>query len=120
MQEGAVEGSVVLGGGPSAVHSAAAAAAESAGATTETSTSAAEPYRPWVVRLLARHRGALLTGLYLALTSIGVIYDFFYFLRFRVDILDYAQAGDFLVAALRAPRAEVLERLRRAAAGGTR
>ena len=63
------------------------------------------PYRPWVVRVLERHPGALLTGLYLALTAIGIAYDFLYFARFRVNILDYAETGDFLVAALRSPLA---------------
>jgi hypothetical protein len=65
----------------------------------------ADPYRPWIVRLLARHPGGLVTGVYLALTAVGVMYDVFYYARFRVDILDYAQTGDFLVAALREPLA---------------
>jgi hypothetical protein len=42
---------------------------------------------------------------YLALTAVGVMYDVFYYAFFRVDILDYAQTGDFLVAALREPLA---------------
>jgi hypothetical protein len=62
-------------------------------------------YRPWVMRVLERHPGALLTGLYLALTAIGIAYDFLYFRRFQVNILDYAETGDFLVAALRSPLA---------------
>jgi len=63
------------------------------------------PYRPWVMRVLERHPGALLTGLYLAMTAIGITYDLLYFLRFGVNILDYAETGDFLVAALRSPLA---------------
>ena len=63
------------------------------------------PYRPWVMRVLERHPGALLTGLYLALTAIGIAYDFLYFRRFGINILDYAETGDFLVAALRSPLA---------------
>lgn len=63
------------------------------------------PYRPWVMRVLERHPGALLTGLYLALTGIGIAYDLLYFNRFGIDILDYAETGDFLVAALRSPLA---------------
>ena len=58
-----------------------------------------------MVRVLERHPGALLTGLYLALTSIGIGYDFLYFRRFGVNVLEYAETGDFLVAALRAPMA---------------
>ena len=65
------------------------------------------PYRPWVMRVLERHPGALVTGLYLALTGIGIAYDLLYFRRFGVNILDYAEPGDFLVAALRSPLAIV-------------
>jgi hypothetical protein len=57
------------------------------------------------MRVRERHPGALLTGLYLALTAIGIAYDFLYFARFRVNVLDYAETGDFLVAALRSPLA---------------
>ncbi|HET7457207.1 MAG TPA: hypothetical protein VFJ74_06110 [Gemmatimonadaceae bacterium] len=62
-----------------------------------------EPYRPWITRLLSRYPGGLLTGMYLALTAVGVAYAFFYFIQFRLNILDYAQTGDFLVAAIREP-----------------
>jgi hypothetical protein len=41
--------------------------------------------------------------MYLVLTAVGVAYAFFYFIRFRINILDYAQTGDFLVAALHEP-----------------
>jgi hypothetical protein len=79
--------------------------------TTDPELRPAVPYRPWVVRVLERHPGALLTGLYLAMTAIGIAYDFLYFARFRVNILDYAETGDFLVAALRSPLAIIYSAL---------
>jgi len=118
MDDGAAERSVVVGGGPPRDREgderaslgapgppAAAAADVDALPSAYPPTRTPARYRPWVVRLLERHPGALLTGLYLALTAIGIAYDFLYFRRFGVNILDYAETGDFLLAALRAPLA---------------
>jgi hypothetical protein len=99
MAEATAGGNVIAGGDPRP----AAAGGADAAASAEPLVAAAEPYRPWIVRLLARHPGGLVTGVYLALTAIGVAYGFFYYIQFRVNMLDYAQTGDFLVAALREP-----------------
>lgn len=66
------------------------------------------PYRPWVRRLVQDHPGALLTVLYLVLTSVGLVYTYAYYARFRVNVLDYADTSDFLLAALREPLAILL------------
>jgi len=111
MAEATAGGNVIVGGGPRGGGGDGGGAAvatrgplvDGDGAIPSVGSSAAEPYRPWIVRLLARHPGGLVTGVYLALTAIGVAYGFFYYIQFRVNMLDYAQTGDFLVAALREP-----------------
>jgi len=112
MDGAAAEGSLKVGGAPAAASGgggggeatqAAAAVAGAARGGPPPIVVSAEPYRPWITRLLSRYPGGLLTGLYLALTAIGIAYAFFYYVQFRINILDYAQTGDFLVAALREP-----------------
>jgi hypothetical protein len=103
MPEATAGGSVIVGGAPRGDGGAARDPVAAAGVVAPVVADAAEPYRPWIVRLLARHPGGLVTGVYLALTAIGVAYGFFYYIQFRVNMLDYAQTGDFLVAALREP-----------------
>lgn len=71
-------------------------------------SASAPPYRPWVRRLVQDHPGTLLTVLYLVLTSVGLVYTFAYYARFHVNVLDYADTSDFLLAALREPLAIVL------------
>ena len=65
----------------------------------------AAPYRPWVRRLVEDHPGTWLTVLYLGLTGVGLVYTLAYYARFRVNVLDYADTSDFLLAALREPLA---------------
>jgi hypothetical protein len=68
-------------------------------------------YRPWVLRQLQDHPGTWLTFLYLTLTAIGLTHAFAYHAPFRINFLDYAETSDFLLAALREPRAIALSLL---------
>lgn len=68
-------------------------------------TDAAEappPERP-IAALLREHSGLALTLLYLALIAIGMMYEWWLFRRFRIDILLYAQPADFLLVPFREP-----------------
>ena len=49
------------------------------------------------------HSGFALTGLYLLLIGIGMMYEWWLFFRFGVNILYYAQAADFLLVPFREP-----------------
>lgn len=62
----------------------------------------------WFRSLIAEHPGLAFTVLYIALTAIGLMYDVWYFIRFRVAILNYAETTDFLLAALREPLVVIL------------
>lgn len=53
--------------------------------------------------LVREHPGLLLTAGYLALTIIGLIYELWFFMYFRINILEYVETSDFLLAALRTP-----------------
>ena len=67
------------------------------------------PIVPFRLRsLIAEHPGLAFTVLYIGLTAIGLMYDVWYFIRFRVAILNYAETTDFLLAALREPLVVVL------------
>ena len=57
----------------------------------------------WMNHLLWEHSGLFLTIAYLLLIFIGVIHEVFLFLRFRVNILFYADAADFLLVPFREP-----------------
>lgn len=49
------------------------------------------------------HPGLLLTGGYLVLTLVGLIYEFWLFLTFRINIVEWAETSDFLLGAVRTP-----------------
>ena len=60
--------------------------------------------RAWLQRtLLNEHTGVLLTLGYLALITIGILHESFVFLLFRVNILQYADPSDFVLAPVRDP-----------------
>lgn len=60
-------------------------------------------YRPGLMVLLRENPSLVLTLTYLLLTAVGIVYDFFLFQFFHIQILDYAEAGDFLFAAFKEP-----------------
>ena len=53
--------------------------------------------------LFRQHPGLALTVTYLLLSAIGVMYNAFLFLNFRINFLYYSEPADFLMAALRDP-----------------
>ena len=57
----------------------------------------------WRSRFRVDHLGILLTLSYLFLGALGMLHEGLVFLMFRVNILDFAEPSDFLVAALRDP-----------------
>jgi len=61
--------------------------------------SAERPFR----ELLNQHSGLALTALYLLLIAIGMMYEWWLFIRFGVNILYYAQAADFILVPFREP-----------------
>ncbi len=48
---------------------------------------------------------------YLGLTLVGLIYDLWFYFYFRINILDYSETGDFLLAAIRNPLVIILSML---------
>lgn|GEM_PF-6213179 len=60
--------------------------------------------RAWLQRtLLNEHTSVLLTLGYLALITSGILHESMMFLYFRVNILQYADPSDFVLAPLRDP-----------------
>jgi hypothetical protein len=47
--------------------------------------------------------GLVLSSLYLLLSAIGVLYQFFFFRRFQFNVLEYSDASDFLMVVVREP-----------------
>ena len=58
---------------------------------------------PPLRELLNQHSGLALTALYLLLIAIGMMYEWWLFIRFGVNILYYAQASDFILVPFREP-----------------
>ena len=57
----------------------------------------------WRSRFRVDHLGILLTLSYLFLGALGMLHEALVFLMFRINILDFAEPSDFLLAALRDP-----------------
>lgn len=55
--------------------------------------------------VLREHAGLVGTGLYLAATCIGMLSSWTFYQEFGVNVFHYAQASDFLLAAVRTPLA---------------
>jgi hypothetical protein len=62
-----------------------------------------EAQRAAVARLAREHPALLLTGAYLALTVVGLVYEFWFYMYFRIVIVEFAETSDFLLAAVRTP-----------------
>jgi hypothetical protein len=62
-----------------------------------------EPPAPALASLWANHPGLLITASYLIITVIGLVYDARLYAEFRINIAEYAETSDFLLAAARAP-----------------
>lgn len=59
----------------------------------------------WLAR---EHPGLVVSIVYVVLTLIGMGYDVWLYHWFRINILEWAQTGDFLLAAVRSPLVVVL------------
>jgi hypothetical protein len=57
----------------------------------------------WLSSLLREHVGLLFTTVYILLITVGIIYEMWLFHRFRLNILYYADASDFLLVPFREP-----------------
>lgn len=57
------------------------------------------------------HPTLLLTLVYLGLTFVGMIHDLWFYFYFRINILDFSDTNDFLLAAIRNPLVILLSML---------
>src|SRR5687768_12854749 len=55
------------------------------------------------VDFLLEHYTFVLSALYLYITGVGLLYSFLLYREFRVNIFDYFEISDFLIAALKNP-----------------
>jgi hypothetical protein len=67
-----------------------------------------EPARGPLERILDQHPGVVLTAAYLLLTAVGITFEFWLFQRFGINVLDYSETSDFLMAVIREPLVIVL------------
>lgn len=56
-----------------------------------------------VPRWLQDNPGLVFTALYLALSVVGLLYQFLFFRRFRLNVLEFSDATDFLMVVVREP-----------------
>ena len=61
-----------------------------------------------VIAFLRAHPAFAGTALYLYVSAVGSVYQWVYFSAFGINIFDFAEANDFLLAAFRRPAALVL------------
>ena len=54
------------------------------------------------------HPTLLLTLAYLALTAVGLVYDAWLYAYFRINVVEYSETSDFLLAAVRTPLVIIL------------
>jgi hypothetical protein len=59
-------------------------------------------------RISREHPTLLLTLVYLGLTFIGLVHDLWFYLYFKINILDFSETSDFLLAAIRNPLVIIL------------
>ena len=62
-------------------------------------------------RMAREHPTLLLTLAYLALTFVGMIHDLWFYFYFKINILDFSETSDFLLAAIRNPLVIILSML---------
>lgn len=56
-----------------------------------------------LTRLLVRHAGLIVTLGYAFLAVVGMVFNFFYFAAFGINVLEYSEPSDFIVAAVQSP-----------------
>jgi hypothetical protein len=57
----------------------------------------------WLHPILREHPALLVSSLYVAASAIGMFYSWAFLSRFGINVFNYAQLGDFLLASLKAP-----------------
>ncbi len=57
----------------------------------------------WIASLLREHPALLLTAVYVVASAIGMFYSWSYLRHFGINVFNYAQIGDFLLASLKEP-----------------
>lgn len=62
-------------------------------------------------RLLSEQPTLVFTFAYIGLTLVGLVYDAWFYFYFKVNILEYSEASDFLFAAIRNPLVIILSLL---------
>jgi hypothetical protein len=65
----------------------------------------AGPLRRWIVQVVHDNPTFVSSLLYLYVTGTGILYSFILYRQFRINIFDYSEIGDFLLAGLRNPLA---------------
>lgn len=64
--------------------------------------------RDWIAELIQRHPALLASAAYVAASVIGMFYSWAYLRRFDINVFNYAQISDFLLASLKEPFTWVL------------
>lgn len=62
-----------------------------------------ESQKTWISGLLREHPALLASMLYLAASAIGMFYSWAFFREFGINVFNFAQIGDFLLASLKEP-----------------
>ena len=62
-----------------------------------------ETGRSWLSDLLRKHPALLISALYVVASTIGMMFSWDYLRRFGINVFNYAQIGDFLLASLKEP-----------------
>lgn len=62
-----------------------------------------EPQSSFLGMLLRRHPALLFSALYVIASTIGMVFSWDYLRRFGINVFNYAQIGDFLLASLKEP-----------------
>ena len=57
----------------------------------------------WIVRLFHQHPALLISVLYLVASVTGMLFSWAYLRHFGINVFNYAQIGDFLLASLKEP-----------------
>jgi len=57
----------------------------------------------WLSNLLKNHPALIASGLYVFASVIGMYYAWSFFWHFQINVFNYAQIGDFLLASLKEP-----------------
>lgn len=62
-----------------------------------------EIQKSWLASLFRKHPALLISALYVVASTIGMLFAWDYLRRFGINVFNYAQIGDFLLASLKEP-----------------